>query len=41
VIGDRRQDMTQIGFRVEAVELGGSCRAPDYAEAEHTALSWY
>jgi hypothetical protein len=32
MIGDVRQHMLQIGFGIEAVELGRSCRAPDYAE---------
>jgi hypothetical protein len=41
VIGDMGQHMPQIGFGIEAVELGGSCRVSDYAEAEHTVLSWY
>jgi hypothetical protein len=41
VIGDLTEHGAQIEFRIEAVELGRSCRVSDYAEAEHTVLSWY
>ena len=32
VIGDARDDVAQVGFWVEPVELGGLCRPPNYAE---------
>jgi hypothetical protein len=39
VISDVGQDVSEVAFRVDTVELGRSCRAPDYAEAKLTALS--
>ena len=41
VVGDLGQDGAEVEFRVKSIQFGRSCRAPDYAEAEHTALSWY
>jgi hypothetical protein len=38
VLGDAGQDLAKISFRVQTVEFGGSCRASDYAEAEHAVL---
>jgi hypothetical protein len=37
IIGDMGEQVTQIALRVDAVELGGSCRAPDYAEPSRLA----
>jgi hypothetical protein len=32
VIGDASDDVAQVGFWVEPVELGSLCRPPNYAE---------
>jgi len=32
MVGDAADDRSQIGFGIEAVELGGLCRPPNYAE---------
>jgi hypothetical protein len=32
VFGDSLQDHSKVEFGIESVELGGSCRASDYAE---------
>jgi hypothetical protein len=32
MFGDASQNLAEIAFRIQTVEFGCSCRAPDYAE---------
>jgi hypothetical protein len=32
VVGDAREDVAQVSFRIETIELGRLCRSTNYAE---------
>jgi len=32
MVGDTADDLAQVSFGIDAVKLGGLCRAPNYAE---------
>jgi hypothetical protein len=40
MIRDAAQNLTQIGFWIQAVEFARSCRAPDYAEPSRIGPSF-
>jgi hypothetical protein len=39
LVSDVHEHVTQIAFGIQPVEVGGSCRVPDYAERQTGAQS--
>jgi hypothetical protein len=40
MLGDASDDVAQVGLGIKAIQFGGSCRIPRYAEAVRIIHSW-